>query len=378
MKSMFKTILSTMLLVLAGQSAFALDGRVCAEGTIYLNAPASWTEAYAFAGGTFVPFEKQADGWWTVSSSQVGMGPDDSFIITSAKNDFCQKPGITSLEWDQGQCSYQATIPCSKTGDLYVFENPTNPGKTVYSENPPNAKYFFVMIPPDYEEWMSAVPMISIDGGQTGKPMTAVDDMCGWYSYVFVGENQMSDNVVLFRDDDPLDPTTNLRADMIGVNGNWEQEDHAQPIPLEMIFNMGIDTLFFVPDEEQKTNEDGYYYSAAEVNGIEGTCSYTMAAVIYDTDASLHPAFSCYKDGGGEGCQNGIAKWGITAQAAQAFVDYCIGVHTGLVESHLDPTVPQSQRKPKSPQTSSVSPRFSLSIPRARKRSHSPCRSPVT
>ncbi|WP_163437085.1 fibro-slime domain-containing protein [Fibrobacter succinogenes] len=341
MKSMFKTILSTMLLALAGQSAFALDGRVCAEGTIYLNAPASWTEAYAFAGGTFVPFEKQADGWWTVSSSQVGMGPDDSFIITSAKNDFCQKPGITSLEWDQGQCSYQATIPCSKTGDLYVFENPTNPGKTVYSENPPNAKHFFVMIPPDYEEWMSAVPMISIDGGQTGKPMTAVDDMCGWYSYVFFNE-EITDNVVLFRDSD-LE-----REDMIGMNGNWEMSASAQPIALNMLFSLGSDSVFFVPDQEQKTNNDGLYYSRAEVDGIEGSCSYSLAAIIYDTDASLHPAFSCWSMGG-EGCQgiSGTAAQGVDKKIAVNAINDCIGVISGIVADELDETVPQSQRKPK-------------------------------
>ena len=111
------------------------------------------------------------------------------------------------------------------------------------------------------------------------------------------------------------------------------------------LLNM-VDSLFFVPDEEQKGDSpDGYFYSKAEVGGIEGTCSYTMAAIIYDSDASLHPAFSCYKDGGGEGCQNGAL--GIAATTAQQLVNACIGVTSGLVESKLDPSVPQSQRKPK-------------------------------
>ena len=198
-------------------------------------------------------------------------------------------------------------------------------------------KYFFVMIPPEMEDWMSAVPIISMDGGKSGKAMTAVVDMCGWYSYAFTDE-EITDNVVLYRDDDTE------REDMIGVNGNWEKEDRAQPIPLGFLLNM-VDSLFFVPDEEQKTNDDGYYYSKAEVGGIEGTCSYTMAAIIYDTDASLHPAFSCYKDGGGEGCQMGALN--IPAATAQQLVNACIGVTPGLVESKLDPSVPQSQRKPK-------------------------------
>ena len=256
MNLLVKWALGVCLLFAGVQSAFALNGQVCAEGTVYLQAPASWTEAYAAGGGKFVPFKKQADGWWTVSSSLIAQGQDTTFFIASANNDYCQKPGITGIEYDKASCTQNAGIPCSKTGDLYIFPNPTDPEKPVISENPPDAKYFFIMIPPDYEEWMSAVPMLSTDGGQTGKPMKAVDGMCGWYSYVFFNE-EITDNVVLFRDDDTD------REDMIGVNGNWETAATAQPIALNMIFNM-VDSLFFVPDEEQKTNDDGYYYSAAK------------------------------------------------------------------------------------------------------------------
>ncbi|MBR4679548.1 MAG: fibro-slime domain-containing protein [Fibrobacter sp.] len=352
MNLLVKWALGVCLLFAGVQSAFALNGQVCAEGTVYLQAPASWTEAYAAGGGKFVPFKKQADGWWTVSSSLIGQGQDTTFFIASANNDYCQKPGITNIEYDQASCTQNAGIPCSKTGDLYIFPNPTDPEKPVISENPPDAKYFFVMIPPDYEEWLSAVPMISMDGGQTGKAMKAVDGMCGWYSYVFFNE-EITDNVVLFRDDDTE------RDDMIGVNGNWETAATAQPIALNMIFNM-VDSLFFVPDEEQKTNDDGYYYSAAEVDGIEGSCSYTMAAIIYDSDASLHPAFSCYGGPGDpkphdpnptfDACQKvnqtNAASVSDATTALRAIYE-CIGVTPGIVESTLDETVPQSQRKPK-------------------------------
>ena len=352
MNLLVKWALGVCLLLAGVQSAFALNGQVCAEGTVYLQAPASWTEAYAAGGGKFVPFKKQADGWWTVSSSLIGQGQDTTFFIASADNDYCQKPGVTNIEYDKAGCTQNAGIPCSKTGDLYIFPNPTDPEKPVISENPPDAKYFFVMIPPDYEEWLSAVPMISTDGGQTGKPMKAVDGMCGWYSYVFFNE-EITDNVVLFRDDDTE------RDDMIGVNGNWETAATAQPIALNMIFNM-VDSLFFVPDEEQKTNDDGYYYSAAEVDGIEGSCSYTMAAIIYDSDASLHPAFSCYGGPGDpkphdpnptfDACQEvnqTNAASGADKTTALRAIYECIGVTPGIVESTLDETVPQSQRKPK-------------------------------
>ena len=150
------------------------------------------------------------------------------------------------------------------------------------------SKYFFVMIPPDFEEWMSAVPMLSLDGGATGKPMQAVPDMCGWYSYEFADGN-ITDDVVIYRNDD------DLREDMIGANGNWETNlANPKTIALSMFYEMGVDTVFFVPDEEQKTNEDGFYFATDEVMDFEGTCSYPLAALIYDTDASLHGAFTCY------------------------------------------------------------------------------------
>ena len=191
---------------------------------------------------------------------------------------------------------------------------------------------FFVLIPPDFTDWMSSVPMISLDGGESGAPMTAVADMCGWYSYEFE-DGVASDNVVIYRDDD-ID-----REDMIGINGNWETAASATPIPLNMLFELGGDSLFFVPDEEQKTNEDGFYFSAADVSGIEGVCKYSLAALIYDTDADLHPAFSCYAEGG-EGCQMGAQ--GINPTQALSAIQTCTGVTPGIVESTLGAT-----KKPK-------------------------------
>ena len=201
-------------------------------------------------------------------------------------------------------------------------------------------KYFFVMIPPDFEEWMSSVPMLSLDGGKTGKPMNAVPDMCGWYSYVFFNET-ITDNVFLYRDDDVL------REDMIGANGNWEQHPESpEPIALNMMFGDDNDSLFFVPDEEQKANDDGFYFSKAEVEGIEGTCSYPLAAIIYDTDASLHGAFTCYPkwhegitaaESQRNDCYYASAPFNIVSSAT-GYVP-CIGVTKGMVSTTLDPSV---------------------------------------
>lgn len=193
-------------------------------------------------------------------------------------------------------------------------------------------KHFFMLVPPDMQEWVASAPMISTDGGVTGKPMTAYGYLCGWYEYTFA-DNEATDNVVIFRDDDAT------REDMLGVNGNWETGPAATPISLKTIFSM-VDSLFFVPDESQKTNADGFYYNVSEVTSIEGICSYELSWIVYDSDAKLHPAFSCYSQGG-EGCQFGAQD--VDTTAAVKAVNDCIGVTSGLVESLLDPTT----KKPK-------------------------------
>lgn len=152
--------------------------------------------------------------------------------------------------------------------------------------------------------------------------------MCGWYKYAFA-EDEITDNVLIYRDDDAT------REDMLGMNGNWETGDSAVPIPLKMIFDMGHDSLFFVADESQKFNEDGWFFSYAEADGLQGACTINIPWIVYDSDAKLHPAFSCYAQGG-EGCQAGAQ--GVDLETALKAVNDCIGVTSGLVETTLDPT----------------------------------------
>ena len=195
-------------------------------------------------------------------------------------------------------------------------------------------KQFNVVIPTDMEEWVAAVPMISLDSGKTAVPMRADPNRCGWFSYTFA-DGPVSDNVFLLRDDD-VD-----REDMLGMNGNWETAASPTPIPLGMVFELyQSDTLYFVPDEAQKTNESGWYENGSLVDGIEGVCSYVVSTIIYDSDANLHPAFSCYS-AGGEGCQLGAQD--VAAKDALAAVNNCIGVTPGVVETTLDPTTKKTK-----------------------------------
>jgi len=333
--TLLKWVLGIGMLFTGVQSAFALQ----CEGTIYIKAPSSWDMVTLEAGGMFPELSIGTSGWYEAKAATVGQG--ETFRVNSAGTHYPAQ-WIDRVNYDIGNNGSLNTdaFTCADlaTGTLYIYPDPTEPTKTAFGPNPPDAKYLYIMIPPDYEDWMSSVPMISMDGGKTGRALTADPEKCGWYSFVWFNE-EISDNVVLYRDDD-VD-----REELLGVNGNWETNAVATPIPLGTFFTAyDADTLYFVPDEEQFLSEgdDGWYTTFPE--GVEGTCSYDMAAIIYDTDASLHPSFSCYA-AGGEGCQYGVGA--LTAQQAQAYVNACIGVTTGIVEKYLDPNTPQKQRKPK-------------------------------
>lgn len=339
--TLIKWFLGACLLLAGAQSAFALQ----CDAKIYIKAPSTWDAVYIEAGGMFPKLSVGTSGWYEASASKVGQGT--SFRVNSSGTSYpAQWIDRANYDIANNGSTNDDAFTCADLADgtLYIYEDPTQAGKTVMSTNPPNAKYVYVMIPPDFEDWMSAVPMVSMDGGKTGKALTADPNKCGWYYYVWFNET-ITNDVVFYRDDDAD------REDMIGLNGNWETGSDATPIPLGMIFDtyeaMGVDTLYFVPDENQLLNpaaDDGWYDKFPE--GVEGTCSYTMAAVIYDTDAKLHPAFSCYSQGG-EGCQQGVAELGISQTQAVTAVDNCIGVQPGLVDSLLDDSIDQQKRKPK-------------------------------
>lgn len=144
------------------------------------------------------------------------------------------------------------------------------------AQNASAAKTLNILIPSDYSDWVFDTPMISMDGGKTGKAMSADPNHCGWFSFTF--ENQISDDVVIFRNGDIE------REDMIGLNGNWESGFSATPIPLAALFaGYDKDELFFVSDQELFLDvvDNGWY--TAFPKGVEGTCKFQQSLVSYSS-----------------------------------------------------------------------------------------------
>ena len=340
MKTLWKWVLGACLLVAGAQSAWAMS----CDGTIYIKLPKSWNSAVINMDGKSLKFPTTTEnGWYVFNAGTLGETYSKEFIIME-KADGWNDGGITTKHygaaggqggWDQADKFSCDDINKNGKEALYIYEDPTTEGKTAYTNDPPNAKYFFMMIPPDFTEWMSSTPMISMDGGLTGKPMKADPEKCGWYYYVWFGE-EITDDVVFFRDDDTE------KEDVIGLNGNWETGATATPIQLKMIFDMDVDTLYFVPDQDQllADGDDGFYYTFPD--GVEGVCSYNLAAIIYDTDASLHGAFTCNPDwrngqsdleAKSNACPYPSAPFQVAGSDGRI---PCIGVTQGMVETTLN------------------------------------------
>ena len=304
------------------------------SGTIYVSNPGTWSSMYLVIDGQFnlLPSTTLSNGWYSINALNYGSQYAKEFFFVASEggwNDY----GITRTHFNETGWSQSDKFTCSDFGtetSLYIYEDPTTAGKTAFSTNPPDAKYFY-FLPPDDQLWNSSVPMISMDGGATGVAMSTDPTRCGWFYYVWFNQEAPS-SVTIFRDSDTE------REEVLG----WDGYDgvgavgEVTPIPMNDVFtSFNANTLFFVSDASmwpETMDESAKGFSIADPM-VDGNCEYKLAAIIYDTDASLHPAFSCYT-AGGEGCQYGAQ--GVASGAAQAAVNACIGVTHGIVQDTLD------------------------------------------
>ena len=362
MKSLKLWVLGCVMLFAGVQNASAaLKG---CEGTVYLKLPDGWTTAFTAGGGNFDAFTKSTTypSWYEISTAKIGgTNSPDFFHISAARGDYGQVGGITRTQIGKNVQFQETTgFTCKDFGvknELWIQPSFDDPTKTFFKGDAPQVKYFYVFLP-DNGIWKSAMPVINEDGKE--RQMDIDNDHCGWYYRRYVDE-ELPTKVFIRRDDDET------LKDAIGFGGEKDAKEGKAPeaINLKVLFDdvynsqLGTDEkiLYFVADEAKASAlqgvEFGWYVADP---GITGECSYNIAAVIYDSDAQLHPAFSCY---GGpsdpkphdpnpdhDACQNvdqTNAAAGANKAAALKAIYECIGVTPGVVEKTLD----RATQKPK-------------------------------
>ena len=317
MKSM-KMILVMLLALLGMQSVWAF----CA-GTAYFMAPSDWTQA-VFSGQynmnkPLVVKTRNADGYFVADLADIGLESfADKFSIGNKEG--YQNIVITDTTWavyngfDANYLQNYASLPCPGVGNqVYIMQNPLDETKTYIGSEPSNAKYFYFLVPQD-EAWQSDNVIIRINGTKD-TAMVPAPDMCGWFYMVFDGNNVPTD-IVLYRKNDP--------TDQLGLNGVAET-GVATPIALSSFYSVfNSNSLYFVPDDADWITDElvmnsgwsTYDPGVPEAGDLE-RCTYKLAALIYDTDQTLNPAFTSDPDKLGYGA--------------------CVGVHKGIVNVELGP-----------------------------------------
>ena len=320
-------------LLFGGTQALAMK----CSGSLVVQKPEDWSTMYLVVDGTFLelPSTALSGGWYTVEIANYGGQYAENFFFAEKENGWNDR-GITTAVynvsgWDQADKFTCANVDSSTTGSFYVAENPEAAGTTYYGANAPNA-YYYYFLPPDDQMWNSSVPMISSDGGVTGVEMYTDPDRCGWFYFVWFSDTP-PDSVVIFRDSDAE------REELIGSDGYAGAGSVVNPILLrQKLDSSSTRKIFHISDDAMwplDANESALGFFDTDP-GVTGKCEYKLAAWLYDTDASLHGAFTCdaYPNVASNGCYSASAPYNYAGGGGANTVP-CIGVTKNIVADTL-------------------------------------------
>ena len=357
----FKTLITTIASCTALSASFAwadlknseASGDVCSP-KIHFNIPNSWDNAYLIIGNTAIAFPKPKlsdNGWTVIDLGKTKTNDDIYFYINGVDKNECSsgkcatKNGV-NVKPNNARTEGFSCKDVGTEGEIWIQEHPdvSKKGQVYVTTQKPNIKEFYVFMPDNWT-WKASTPIIDEDGKP--REMQVDTEHCGWYFRRYIDE-PLPQNVIIYSKNDPN------KKRVIGMGGEkaLNEGKAAEPIVLAGLFELFKtdrdyhDAVYFLADEKQADalGVHSYGWSASQPAGAVGNCSFRTAFIIYDTDASLHPSFSCWGQGG-EGCQaaSGTAAQGVDKQTALKAINDCMGVTTGIVESTLDKTT----KKPK-------------------------------
>ena len=350
---LFKTLFATLVAV-GMTSAWAdltksdSSSEVCSP-KVHFKQPYNWYRTYVVIGDSVITAPvADENGWTTIDFSNKRIPNGSSFFFNASNRPDClynkciTSKGVKNKLITASNEGFTCASFKTDSAEVWIQEHP-DPKKSseIYMTlQEPNVKTFYVFLPQN-KYWMSATPIINEDGKE--REMNVDPENCGWYFRSYVDE-PLPASVVIRSDEDVV------MEFAIGMNGAWE-EGAATPIALDGLFEIystepGYNkALYFVADAEESqklpSSNQGWYVKRPDVIG---KCSYELASMIYDTDASLHGAFTCAPNWNAaqtdeqalvNACFYPNVKYPVVT--SDSAVMPCVGVTTGMVESTLDP-----------------------------------------
>jgi len=314
MKGSLKKFTLTFLAVLAAMAGEAMAQ--CGGKTVYIQLPNDWGNNVYFlwesggASARSANFVKE--GAWTKITIPTGLSNDGAnkqeIIFLSKKSDHESSQmwsiSSTDIRKSTGPLS-DNKFRCSDFGanGTWIMENPNLKGKVVVSTSPPDA-YYLYFLPPSDEAWIIGTPWFV--AGQTKEAMQVDPIRCGWFKITYFNKPVPTEDAFIFLGKDG--------SDKIGILGmDEDRPDWVNDLPrafnLKEQFNRYLGenkpgSLFFVAED----GANGWYTTDPMIAEEKSRCTYSLAAVIYDSDNSVNCAFSQYS--GASAC-NGVEGSGI-------------------------------------------------------------------
>ena len=251
--------------------------------------PATTVDAngyYVIDMGTYAPDQGWGNSSILFANQAAGCGTNVSVVASTGFNISGEVCNVAARG---------IKCPATSTDTLYVEADPLVPGATYVGSEPNGASYLYVLVPDD-KDWQSDVMMVSANGG-AGEQMKPAPNMCGWFMKAF---KDAPDEVIIYRKNKP--------EDQIGQTGLWGNEAEPTPLPLKAILEgFGSKALYFIPDDSQwpddLIDQQGLFITDP---GVDGVCTFNLAAVIYDSDENVNSLFSSDPNTAGYGACTGV------------------------------------------------------------------------
>jgi len=315
----------SVLAVLAGSAA----AQLCGGGKrVHFQVPDDWTSPFYYridnthAVNVTIP----ADRWVTFNITEPNyIDANKGFLITRTASESNEAIIVSRTGYNvpAGQGGFnpgQANDPPSATRkgffcpdfdggpELYISRDPTNPTRTIFGPNPPNARYFY-FLPPDDREWILNAPFLW--DGNTTKRMEVAPDHCGWYRLVYFNETPPNVEALIIQSIKDTHPASYNKVGLRGMDEDPVDWVDGIPTPfnLDSIFramfpaNTGIRNLYFVADWRGYGLTGPWHIIDPGIDERK-RCSYSFAAMIYHTGCGANQSFSFYQ-GQAAGCSGG-------------------------------------------------------------------------